>query len=89
MLYRAVLAFAVIVPALATPAVAETAEERLACTADAQTLCTDEIPDRERVYLCLVKRVNDLSPACRRIISASIAPPPAATATGPSKKKPQ
>ena len=79
MLHRAVLAFAVAVGAAASssPAGAETAEERLACTADAQTLCGEEIPDgRDRVYQCLVRRVNELSPPCKRIISASIVPPP-------------
>ncbi|MBO0752245.1 MAG: hypothetical protein J2P53_09045 [Bradyrhizobiaceae bacterium] len=74
MLYRATLVFALLAPAATSPAFAETAEERLACTNDAQTLCADEIPDRERVYLCLVKKVNDLSPPCKRIIGASIAP---------------
>jgi hypothetical protein len=78
MLFRAALALAVLVPAAAMPALAETLEERLACTSDAQTLCSDEIPDRERVYTCLVKKVNDLSPICKSIISASIAPAPKA-----------
>ena len=77
MLYRAALALAVLVPAATMPALAETVEERLACTPDAQILCADEIPDRDRVYTCLVKRVNDLSPTCKSIISASIAPAPA------------
>jgi hypothetical protein len=75
MLNRAALAFAILVSASTLPApAAETAEERMACTPDAQTLCADEIPDRERVYSCLVKKVNDLSPACKKIISASIGP---------------
>lgn len=75
MLYRAVLAFAILASATAFRAsAAETTEERLACTPDAQTLCADEIPDRERVYGCLVRKVNQLSPACKRIISSSIAP---------------
>jgi hypothetical protein len=73
MLYRAALAFAILVSATPLRA-AETAEERMACTPDAQTLCADEIPDREKVYSCLVKKVNDLSPACKKIISASIGP---------------
>ena len=55
---------------------AETPEERQACTNDANNLCPDEIPDREKVYQCLVKKVNDLSPACKRIIASSIAPAP-------------
>lgn len=76
MLYRAALVLALVVPAATVPALAETQEERMACTADAQTFCADEIPDREKVYMCLVKKVNNLSPACKRIISASIAPAP-------------
>jgi hypothetical protein len=78
MLYRAALAFVLLAPAVTLPAAAETQEERLACTADAQTLCADEIPDREKVYACLVKKANDLSPACKKIISASIVPAPKA-----------
>ena len=76
MLYRAALAFALLVPAATLPALAETQEERMACTNDANNLCADEIPDREKVYQCLVKKVNDLSPACKRIIASSIAPAP-------------
>ena len=41
-----------------------------------QIHCADEIPDRERVYACLVQKVAVLSPACKKIISDSIAPPP-------------
>jgi hypothetical protein len=79
MLYRAALAFALLlpgatIPAAIVPALAETQEERMACTPDAQLLCADEIPDRDKVYSCLVRKVNDLSPACKRIIAASIAP---------------
>jgi hypothetical protein len=78
MLYRVALAFAILVPATTLPVLAETAEERLACTPDAQILCADEIPDRDKVYSCLLKKVNDLSPACKRIISAAITPAPKA-----------
>jgi hypothetical protein len=79
MLYRAAFAFAVLlptatIPAAIVPALAETQEERMACTPDAQTLCADEIPDRDRVYSCLVKKVNELSPACKKIIASSIGP---------------
>jgi hypothetical protein len=85
MLYRLVLAFAILASAtLRAPA--ETTEERLACTPDAQSLCADEIPDRERVYECLVRRVTQLSPACRRIISASIPPAPAPSSS-PSRQR--
>jgi hypothetical protein len=74
MFHRTALAFAILASATTISAFAETAEERQACTNDAQTHCADEIPDRERVYNCLVKKVNLLSPACKKIISSSVAP---------------
>jgi hypothetical protein len=74
MLYRVALASIIVFSASKLSVSAETMEERLACTPDAQMLCADEIPDRDKVYSCLVRRVNDLSPACKRIIAASIVP---------------
>ena len=74
MIYRTVLAFAILASAATFSASAETLEERQACTPDAQNLCADEIPDRDRVYGCLVRKVNQLTPACKKIISASVAP---------------
>lgn len=53
-------------------AVAETEAERKACANDAQTHCPDEIPDRERVYACLVKKVDLISAPCRKIIRDSL-----------------
>jgi hypothetical protein len=73
MFHRTALAFAILASATTFSAFAETAEERQACTNDAQTLCADDIPDRDRVYGCLVRKVNQLSPACKKIISTSIA----------------
>jgi hypothetical protein len=74
MFYRTVLALAFLAATATFSARAETAEERQACTNDAQTHCADEIPDRERVYECLVKKVNQLSAPCKRIISESLRP---------------
>ena len=74
MFHRTALAFAILASATTFSALAETMEERQACTPDAQNLCADEIPDRERVYECLVRNVNHLSPACKKIINASIVP---------------
>ena len=74
MFSRTALAFAILASATTFSAFGETVEERQACTPDAQSLCADEIPDRERVYGCLVRKVNQLSPACKKIIGASIAP---------------
>jgi len=74
MFQRTVLAFAILASATAFNARAETAEERQACTTDAQTHCADDIPDREKVYGCLVKKVNLLSAPCKKIISSTITP---------------
>jgi hypothetical protein len=75
MFHRTVLAFAILASATTFGtfrASAETAEERQACFNDAQTHCADEIPDREKVYGCLVKKVNLLSAPCKKIINTSI-----------------
>jgi hypothetical protein len=78
MLHRIMLAFVIMVSATAFGARAETAEQRQACMNDAQTHCADDIPDREKVYGCLVKNVTLLSPPCKKIISSTIpAPAPA------------
>ncbi len=67
---RVLLALSVI--AMTSPALAETEVERQACTNDAQTHCADQIPDRDQVYACLVRKVSALSTPCKRIITASI-----------------
>jgi hypothetical protein len=86
MLYRAALALAILMLAATMPTFAETVEEQLACTPDVQILCADEIPDRDEIYACLVKKVNDLSPACKSIISASIPPAPVSATATKTKK---
>ncbi len=73
MFQRTVFAFAIFAVATMSPALAETQAERQACTNDAQTHCADEIPDRDRVYACLVQKVSMLTPACKKIISESVA----------------
>jgi hypothetical protein len=75
MIHRTVLAFAILILAPTLGAAVETPEERQACANDANLLCPDEIPDRERVYACLTKKIRQLSPPCKKIISESIAPP--------------
>jgi len=74
MFHRIVLAIAILASAPCWNAAAESEVERKACANDAQTHCPDEMPDRERVYACLVEKVNLLSPACKKIISDSLAP---------------
>jgi hypothetical protein len=75
MFQRTVIALAVLASTTTFGAAAESPEARQACTNDANVHCADEIPDRERVYACLVRHVNELSPPCKKIISESIAPP--------------
>ena len=48
-----------------TVALAETADEQQACMNDAFQVCGDAIPDREKVFHCLVTKHNEISPACR------------------------
>jgi hypothetical protein len=72
---RAILAFAILASATTLSVAAETPEERQACANDANALCPDEIPDRESVYACLVKKINQLSPSCKKVIGESISRP--------------
>jgi hypothetical protein len=49
---------------LGTPAAAETAEERAACRPDVFRLCAGEIPSRNRIVACLMRKRSQLSAAC-------------------------
>jgi hypothetical protein len=42
-----------------------TPEARQACTPDAMRLCSEFIPDAERVKACMLRKRAQLSPACR------------------------
>jgi hypothetical protein len=75
MAQRAILAFAILASITALCIAAETPDELQACANDANVLCPDDIPDHQRVYACLVKKINQLSPACKKIISESLAMP--------------
>jgi hypothetical protein len=57
-------------------AVAETPEQRQACTDDAFRLCSDAMPDRERVFSCLAARAAMLSPLCREGMAPYLPPEP-------------
>ena len=74
MLHRLMLAAVLVISAPIWKAAAETEAERRACQEDAQIFCADEIPDRERVYQCLVQKVSQLSVPCKKIINDSLAP---------------
>ena len=51
-----------------TVAFAETGGERTACMADAFRVCSDAIPDRHSVFLCLMKNKKQLGDSCRQVM---------------------
>jgi tyrosyl-tRNA synthetase len=50
---------------------AYTMEQQQACMGDAFRLCSSEIPDIERITMCMVRRQVELSPACRVYFTAA------------------
>ena len=50
-------------------ALAATAEEEQACTNDAFQFCQNFIPDRNRVFTCLVSNRDQLSVACHAVMA--------------------
>jgi len=66
---RAALAFALFCLILAPVAVsADAQQDQDACMMDAQVVCGQFIPDRERVAHCLMSNRSHISPACREAI---------------------
>jgi hypothetical protein len=59
------LATALVVSMGVTAAQAYTPEEQQACSADAFRLCSSEIPDVDRVTVCMIAKKSQLSPGCR------------------------
>jgi hypothetical protein len=45
-----------------------TADERQACEPDVNRLCSQFIPDRDKIIVCLNQKVRQLNPACRNVI---------------------
>ena len=57
---------------------AYTPEQQQACTGDAFRLCNAEIPDVDRVTVCMVRNKAQLSPGCRAFFRPEPEPMPAA-----------
>ena len=55
-----------------TVALAQTQEGRQACMDDAFQFCQDAIPDRERVFQCLVSHKDLISAACHAVMAPSL-----------------
>jgi hypothetical protein len=63
---RILLALGLFAVAIAPVTVmADQMEDQQACMQDAQTVCGQFIPDRERVAHCLMVNSRKISPACR------------------------
>jgi len=45
-----------------------TSDERQACEPDVNRLCSQFIPDRDKIILCLNQKVRELNPSCRSVI---------------------
>jgi hypothetical protein len=67
------------------PAAAQayTPEEEQACSGDAFRLCSSEIPDVDRVTVCMVRNKSQLSPGCRAFFRPD--PDPAVTPVAAGK----
>jgi hypothetical protein len=59
------LATALLVSMQPTAGRAYTAEQQQACSGDALRLCSSEIPDVDRITICMVRNKSQLSPGCR------------------------
>jgi hypothetical protein len=59
------LAMALSVSLLPGAAQAYTPEQQQACSGDAFRLCGPEIPDVDRVTVCMIRNRSQLSPGCR------------------------
>ena len=59
------LAMALSASLLAGAAHAYTPEQQQACSGDAFRLCGPEIPDVDRVTVCMIRNRSQLSPGCR------------------------
>jgi hypothetical protein len=82
----AALAFSMLV----TEGQAYTPEQQQACSDDAFRLCGPEIPDVDRVTVCMVRNKSQLSPGCRvYFTSPEPEAAPVGVTTRPLSLKPQ
>jgi opacity protein-like surface antigen len=54
---------------MASAARAETQQERQACESDAFKVCGSFIPDRDKVFACMVSKKNQLSAPCQKVMA--------------------
>lgn len=80
----------VLVPVLALGSIggaaAQTQDEQQACTNDAFQFCQMAIPDRNRVFQCLVDNRSSLSPACHSVMAQYLPADPVPVRATKTKK---
>ena len=52
-----------------TPAKAQSANAEQLCTPDVMRLCSEFIPSRGPITSCLIRKMRQLSPGCRTVMS--------------------
>src|SRR5262245_879178 len=55
-------------------------EQQMACTPDVWRLCSDQIPDVNRIVACLRQNAPQLSNGCRAVFESRASGPPSDTA---------
>jgi hypothetical protein len=78
------LATALSVSMFSTASLAYTPEQQQACSGDAFQFCGPEIPDVDRVTVCMIRNKSRLSPGCRVFFRPD--PEPSEAAAGPAGK---
>ena len=63
-------------------------EQQMACTPDVMRLCSDQIPDVNRIVACLRQNTASLGNSCRAVFESS-ASGPQQTAPGQTAPRPQ
>jgi len=93
--FVAALALGIIAPGAAASAeeYRGTMDEQMACTPDVWRLCSDQIPDVNRIVACLRQNAAYLSDDCRAVLRSSNAdqpqqPPPRGRPLRPSTPTP-
>jgi hypothetical protein len=76
-------ALAVLFVAGSAPASAQAPDAAERCTPDVMRLCSEFVPDADRIVKCLKAKRRQLSPSC----STALAPKSGSTKTASSKKK--
>jgi hypothetical protein len=63
---------------LPTASQAYTPEQQQACSGDAFRLCSADIPDVDRITVCMIRNKSQLSPGCRAFFTPEPEPAPVA-----------